>query len=207
LALTVFRWARIRESSANLGSAEWKKLLVALAIAVILLWGSYGFSVGHVREEFNLSVNSMPSFQHFPAVMRNTAQSIVANNWQIPAPAFFHGFAEAWVLNKSIASTYMFGVVRESCWYFFLAGSFLKSPLPLLILCVIGLGFLTLNYRKETWSAAAPAVAIGAIADGCFENWFLADNQGVPQRKTPKTHPALEVEESLCCFVRMDAER
>lgn len=162
-AITILRWARMRESPANSGGLCWKRLLAAVGIAVILLWGSYGFSVGHVREEFNLSVNSMPSFQHFPAVMRNVAKSVVVNNWQIPAPGLFHGFAEAWVLNKSIASTYMFGVVRDSCWYFFLAGSFLKSPLPLLILCVVGLGFLVLNYRKENWSTAAPAVAVAAI--------------------------------------------
>ena len=101
LAMAMFRWARMRGDPANSAGPYWKRLLAAVAIAVMLLWGSYGFSVGHVREEFNLSLNSMPSFQHFPAVVRNMARSIVANNWRIPAPALFHGFAEAWVLNKS----------------------------------------------------------------------------------------------------------
>lgn len=142
---------------------QWKKLLGAVAIGTILLWGSYGFSTGHIREEFNLSLTAMPSFQHFPAPAARFARSMVVNDWRIPAPAFFHGFAEAWVLSKTAAPTYMFGALRKNCWYFFPVGVFFKSPLPLLILCGLGLLFMVRRHRELSWSAWAPAAAAGAI--------------------------------------------
>jgi hypothetical protein len=163
LAIAAIRWARMREGSGLRLGLQCTKLIGAVGVALILLWGSYGFSTGHVREEFNLSVNSMPSFQHFPVVVRNLARSTVVNNWRIPAPALFHGFAETWVLNKTVSSTYMFGAVRESCWYFFLGGVFFKSPIPLLILCAVGLTFVVSRCRELNWSAFAPAIAAAAI--------------------------------------------
>lgn len=88
---------------------------------------------------------------------------MVVNDWCIPAPAFFHGFADAWVLSKTAVPTYMFGALRKSCWYFFLAGVFFKSPLPLSILCGIGLFFMARRYRELSWSSWAPVAAAGAI--------------------------------------------
>jgi hypothetical protein len=153
----------MRQRSSPPEKLQWKKLAAAVAVALILLWGSYGFSTGHVREEFGLAANSMPSFQHFPALLRNLARSVVDNNWRIPAPAFLHGIAETWVLNKTMSGTYMFGAVRETCWYFFLGGVFFKSPIPLLILCLVGLTFFLLKRRELDSRAFAPAVAVAAI--------------------------------------------
>ena len=161
ILITLYRWARSRNRTAN--HLEWQKLAAALAIAMLVLWASYGFSVGHVREEFSLSVSSMPSFQHFPGPLRAFARSIVIENWKIPLPAFFHGFAEAWVLNKTQQASYMFGNSDQHCWYFFLTGVFFKTPIPLLILGGAGIAFTLSRYRTLTWSTVAPLVAILAI--------------------------------------------
>jgi len=63
------------------------KALIAGAIAVVVLWAGYGFSVGHVRESMQLTPENMPSFQHFPGPVRSLARAMVIADPVLPRPA------------------------------------------------------------------------------------------------------------------------
>lgn len=56
-------------------SSQFVKFFAALAIAVVVLWAGYRFSVRHLEEATGITPASMPSFQHFPGPLRSAARS------------------------------------------------------------------------------------------------------------------------------------
>jgi hypothetical protein len=147
------------EWSAWLGKAS-----IAGAIAIIVLWAGYGFSVGHVRESMQLTPENMPSFQHFPGPVRSIARDMVTSDWVLPAPALLKGIADAWVLNKSGSQGYLLGKTKTGgWWYFFLVAVAVKTPLPFLLLCMAGFAVLLPQKRERRWQALAPALSAIAV--------------------------------------------
>lgn len=141
-----------------------KQSAVALLVAALLVWGGYRFSFGHVRESMQLSAESMPSFQHFPAPIRIFAQEIILRDPSIPAPALIHGLAEAWVLNKIAPTSYLLGRTKSGgWWYFFLVGIAVKTPIPFLLLSLVGFYFILRSDRRGPWTQLAPAASAIAI--------------------------------------------
>jgi hypothetical protein len=140
------------------------QLVAASLIAMALIWAGYGFSTGHVRESMNLSADSMPSFQHFPAPVGRIGRALILSDPRIPAPALMHGLAQVWVLNKTHPTAYLFGRMKPGgWWYFFLVGVAVKSPLAFLILAIAGFLY-SINLAKERrWSALAPPACVLAI--------------------------------------------
>ncbi|MGB9083807.1 MAG: glycosyltransferase family 39 protein [Terriglobales bacterium] len=140
------------------------KASLAGAIALIVLWAGYGFSVGHVRESMQLTPQNMPSFQHFPGPLRSIARDAVISDCALPAPALLKGIATAWTLNKSTPLGYMLGKTKAGgWWYFFLVAIAVKTPLPFLILCMIGMAALCARRGERRWQTLAPAVSAIAI--------------------------------------------
>jgi hypothetical protein len=139
-------------------------LTTALLVGAVVLWGGYGFSVGHVRESMQLSPDAMPSFQHFPLPMRNIARNMVLRNSLVPAPALLKGFATIWALNKEWPQAYLLGNIKNGgWWYFFLLGVVVKTPLPFLVLCLVSLAPLLGFARQKKWTALAPPACALAI--------------------------------------------
>lgn len=140
------------------------RTLIAGAIAIVVLWAGYGFSVGHVRESMQLTPENMPSFQHFPGPLRSIARDMVISDWALPAPALLKGVATAWALNKSAPPSYVLGKIKDGgWWYFFLVAVAVKTPLPFLILCLAGVAALLARKSERRWQALAPAVAAMAV--------------------------------------------
>lgn len=140
------------------------KAATAGAIAVIVLWAGYGFSIGHVRESMQLTPENMPSFQHFPGPVRSLARSMVISDPVLPAPALLKGIATAWALNKSASLSYVLGKTKTGgWWYFFLVAVAFKTPLPFLILFIVGVAALLTRKRQRRWQALAPAISAIAI--------------------------------------------
>lgn len=151
-----------QSSSRAASSHRIRKLVLAGVLVVIVVWGGYGFSFGHVRETMQLSPESMPSFQHFPGPLRGFARNLVLKDSLIPAPALLHGAAIAWSLNKAAPPAYLLGHIKNGgWWYFFLVGVGVKTPLPVLLLCLIGLAALWI--QRSRWSALMPVAAVAAI--------------------------------------------
>ena len=142
---------------------------LAAAIAVIILWGGYDFSIGHVRESMELTPQNMPSFQHFPGALRGLARDMVTDDWAVPAPALLKGIATAWALNKMATTSYILGKTKVGgWWYFFLVAVAVKTPLPFLVLCLIGTAALFAKGRDGgkshvRWQTLAPLICAAAV--------------------------------------------
>ena len=140
------------------------KTSVALALAILVLWSTYGFQVGGIRESMGLSVTSMLSFQHFPKFVGTMARECIVKDCVLPAPAFLNGVTEAWILNKNAPPAYLLGTIRNGgWWYFFLTAIAFKAPIPFLILFLIAIGFSIRSASRDSWTVLAPAVAVAAI--------------------------------------------
>ena len=94
----------------------------------------------------------------------------------LPAPALLRGAAVSWALNQSAPPGYLLGKVKSGgWWYFFLVGVAVKTPLPFLLLCLVG-GWAVLARQPLRWTAAAPAASVIAIL---FVTMFVKYNAGV----------------------------
>ena len=141
-----------------------RHVAIAAALAILTLWATYGFSVGHVREGMNLSADSIPSFRQFPAPVARAGRWLVASDPLIPVPALIKGVADAWVLNKEKPAAYLLGHIKEGgWWYFFLVGVAVKSPLPFLVLAGVGIISLKTFDPQRRWRAMAPPLAALAV--------------------------------------------
>jgi hypothetical protein len=139
-----------------------KQLAIAAALAIVTVWATYGFAVGHAREAMNLV--TMPSFQHFPAPLARAGRWLVARDPLLPAPAIIKGVADAYVLNQDHPAAYLLGHIKAGgWWYFFLVGAAVKSPLPFLILAAVGAFTLQKFAAQKRWRTLAPALAALAV--------------------------------------------
>ncbi len=161
--IAIGRWFVLRREE-SLRTNWLKKIAAVLALSAAVLWSCYGFEVGRVRENMGLSTQSMPTFQHFPGFVGAVARQCIIKDCLVPAPALLHGVAEAWTLNNSAPSAYLFGQTRNGgWWYFFLAALLVKAPIPFLLLFGVGVWFAIRAARAATWTAAAPVFAVVAI--------------------------------------------
>jgi hypothetical protein len=164
VAILVVRWWLSRTLPSGVPKVNWKGLVAAFAIGAIVLWGGYGFSVGHISQEMGISRTTLPSFQHFPGPLRHFSRTVALWDPLVPAPAFFRGLATAWVLNKASPPAYLLGHIRPGgWWYFFIVGIAFKTPIPILLLSGVGLLSLTISVRHKSWEHLAPAVSVLAI--------------------------------------------
>jgi hypothetical protein len=141
-----------------------RHVAIVAALAIVTLWATYGFSVGHVREGMNLSADSIPSFRQFPPPVARAGRWLVASDPLIPAPALIKGVADAWLLNKEKPAAYLLGHIKDGgWWYFFLVGVGVKSPLPFLVLAGVGIISLKTFDAQRRWRAMAPLLAALAV--------------------------------------------
>ena len=166
VSMMVLKWAVARNKThqARDYKRTAKQVALAGAIAVAVVWAGYGFKVGHVRESMQLSAESMPSFQHFPAPLARIGRDLVLSDPKVPAPALLRGIAMVWVLTKSAPAAYLFGHIKPGgWWYFFLVGVGVKTPIPFLLLAIAGLFSLREFARAGRWTALAPAACALAV--------------------------------------------
>lgn len=128
------------------------RLAIAACIGLVVLWGSYAFSTGHLQDALNVSPNSV------------TASQAVRANPVIPAPDFVRGVSLVLQMNKQAPESYLFGHEKPGgWWYFFPVALAVKTPIPFMILGFIGLVLSVREVRRRRPSAVMPAVAIAAI--------------------------------------------
>ncbi|MGA7217668.1 MAG: glycosyltransferase family 39 protein [Candidatus Sulfotelmatobacter sp.] len=141
-----------------------KQIAAAVAIAMALLWAGYGFAIGRVQQSMQLSPDSMPSFQYFPAFVGRISRDFIRANPVLPAPALIRGMAIAWVMNKAHPSAYLLDRTKPGgYWYCFLVVLAVKSPIPFLLLVAVGLVSFKRLAREKRWAAMAPAACVLAI--------------------------------------------
>ncbi len=166
-AIVLCKWFSVRNTS-SAESVNHSRMLrqatVAGLLAMVVVWGGYAFSMGRVQESMQLTTQTMPSFQHLPAPLRQVARRVVLANPQVPAPGLFRGLVSAYVFNQEGPPSYFRGHIRKGgWWYFFLVDLALKSPLPFLLLSLLGFAALPGLAREKGWTAVAPGASAIAI--------------------------------------------
>jgi len=160
LAIAVVWYASERKKPSRAKFAT-VRLLAAVALAAVVIWAGYRFSLRPLQEATGINPNSPPSFQHFPRPLRATAQAVLLRNPRLPAPELLHGIALAWALDNSPAPSYLFGHLKSGgWWYFFFVGLGVKLPLPLLLLFAAAV-IVLLKYRET--SGFFPLAALAAV--------------------------------------------
>jgi hypothetical protein len=140
-----------------------ESLVAAIGIALILLWGSYGFAVGHLREALALSPETALSSQP-SAGGTSIFQKLLRADPVVPAPDFFRGIKIARRKNIHEPESYLLGSAKSGgWWYFFPLAIALKTPLALSTLSILGLVFAIRLAFLGRWSTLLPAVAVAAI--------------------------------------------
>ena len=109
------KWLVAKKSeTASWSFKTWtRQLSIAALTVVFVVWLGYGFSVGHIRETMQISVDKMPSFQHFPSPVRSFARNLVMTDPVVPAPALLRGMTTVWVLNKNAPQAYLLGKLKK----------------------------------------------------------------------------------------------
>lgn len=139
-----------------------KSALFGVAVAAFLIWSGYRFSSQPI-----VSPESRPHelvtkvFGRFPPLQDLATRAVEA---PIPAPEFFRGVVWVYHHNKAGHPSYLLGNFRtEGWWYFFPVAILVKTPLPFLILGLIGSWILLRRPGYDQWKTSAALVAALAI--------------------------------------------
>ncbi|MGB8886851.1 MAG: phospholipid carrier-dependent glycosyltransferase [Candidatus Korobacteraceae bacterium] len=113
---------------------SWKYFGVASLTLVLIIWAGYRFSVGPILHEGQVrSVEAAELSKLPPAVAK-----VFFFRW-VPAPEFFKGLAEAFGLSTKKRIAYLFGQTYfGGRWYFFPVAIAVKTPIPFLLLAILG---------------------------------------------------------------------
>jgi 4-amino-4-deoxy-L-arabinose transferase-like glycosyltransferase len=167
IALGIFACKRLveKKQSDQYEPRGWAVQLTIIAIlCTMIVWGGYRFSFGHIDELLGLQGGPLPTFQHFPSPLRPLAKRAIISDWTVPAPALWTGLGQAWVMNKSAPTAYLFGKEKSGgWWYFFIVECLFKTPLPFLLLASAGTFSLYRRIRNRSWEPVIPCVTVFTI--------------------------------------------
>lgn len=157
--LACFFWKRERGTgqalSRYLGTAG-----LAIVLAAVTLWAGYRFSIVPLNQAFEKPADDVALL---PSSIRPLAGAVVRMNPPLPAPDFFRGIVSSWAQNKKSLPSYALGQVRRGgFWYFYWLDLGLKTPLPFLILAIVGAG-VSLRPASSWQELAAPVAAIAIL--------------------------------------------
>jgi 4-amino-4-deoxy-L-arabinose transferase-like glycosyltransferase len=101
----------------------------ALAMAFVIAWGAYFFSIGTMKSVDRRSREWLRQSFHTSGIERH---------WQVPAPALFTGILAA-IHDNGMAEAFLLGEHSDrGWWYYFPVTLAVKTPLPMLALAVAG---------------------------------------------------------------------
>ena len=160
LAMFLIHWFS-REETAP-AKTRVMSFTAALGLAALVLWGSYGFSIGHLDDALGASA-MVDSTRHLSGFHIFWAK-VKRLDPLVPAPDLLRAVRVASRKNEARAVSYLFGrMTPGGSPLFFPIALGLKTPLSTLLLSALGLwGSLRLA-RERRWIAIMPAVAVAAI--------------------------------------------
>jgi len=149
------RWSR-RAPTRPRQSPRWiadAQLCLTVASSLLVLWGMYGFRLGQITESSPIVV---------------------------PAAEWFRGFGSYLTDSSPGRPAYLFGDLSpDGWWYYYPVALLVKTPLPLLLLAVLGAAVAIRSIvRQQRVSAALPLVAALAITIAVA---LTGDDAGVRQ--------------------------
>jgi Dolichyl-phosphate-mannose-protein mannosyltransferase len=144
--------------------------LIACVAAALMIWGGYRFSTGSLLYQPPLASEaaSIPPKPDQPGPIY-----AIAKQDFYPAPAFFRGILDtALRVDRQSDPVYLLGRKgKGGLWYFFPVVFAVKTPIPFLILALLGCALLLLRSAKtHDWRHASPALIAGGILMGSLSS-------------------------------------
>ena len=114
----------------------WKYIGIGALTMALTIWAGYRFSVGPIFQQARLTPLMAERLQQMSPSMQKALLTI-----PVPAPSFFMGVGRAFELNKGAERGYLLGQnYPGGRWDFFPVGIAVKTPIPFLLLAVLGIG-------------------------------------------------------------------
>ena len=128
------------------------KMVVAALIACVFVWATFRFSFATLQSADARAADMCSEVFHAPRL---------ATAFALPAPDYFIGFIEVARHNRRGHRAFLFGEMRENggWWYYFPVALFFKTPIPFLILTLLGTGVLIARRMLELPVIAATILA------------------------------------------------
>jgi len=160
LALAAFRVATLPRGERRAWLlAIARQSLVAMFVGLLLIWSCYRFSVLPAERLPELRV---PEFAA-GAKLLDTMQSL---GIPMPAPELFAGVEVSWAMNyhPQYRSYFMGELSDHGWWYYYPVVLAVKTPVPLMLLTMIGIVVAIARYReRRDWKLLAPLLATAAM--------------------------------------------
>jgi hypothetical protein len=147
---------------------DWKRLLQqAVWVTVVfflIVWAGYRFSVQPIKNFYANPTQAVESL-HLPTPLKHVLHSVVETNPPVPAPALLKGMTAAKSDSGNGRPSYLLGRIRwGGWWYFYPVTLAVKSPLPFLLLALLGaVAMLATAWRKRRWTLLVPVSCVTAI--------------------------------------------
>ncbi len=119
--------------------------LLASAVMFFVIWAFHGFHVG--------AIGSEPVIR---TLMETGQVSKIYDKIIVPAPEWFAGILILMVHNAEGHTAYMLGEISSTgFWYFYPLGLTVKTPLPALVIGVLGFIGIVRNFKSLNWEVVA----------------------------------------------------
>jgi 4-amino-4-deoxy-L-arabinose transferase-like glycosyltransferase len=168
VALLIWRSAGNRLVS-HLGGA-----LVAGLVALLVIWAGYRFSVGPINERTaDSAVASAPAAQARgrPDGLKRRVASVLRLPL-FPAPEYFRGVRDLRAENRiGERKNYLLGEpISEGRWAFFPVALGVKTPIPFLVLTLVGTVALGVASRRRRSALVPPLAALAMLLTAMIAN-------------------------------------
>lgn len=139
--------------------------IIAALVAMVVIWGGYRFSLQRLDEMYARPKQDIARLAKAPGALKYVAQRVIDLNPPVPAPAFFKGVTDDFRMNAVALPSYLLGRIRPGgWWYFFVVVLAVKTPIPFLLLSMIGVvSAVVLARRSGNWQIVAPAACVIAL--------------------------------------------
>jgi len=137
-------------------------MVLAGLVAALVVWMGYRFSITPLvsSDPIHPKIDALVGHHEW---LRATAY-LIAESIAVPAPEFFTGIRQLLDHNERGHLSFLLGDVRtHGWWYFFPVSLAVKTPIPFMILSVIGVFALAHQNSPRQFLAIAPLLLAGLI--------------------------------------------
>jgi Dolichyl-phosphate-mannose-protein mannosyltransferase len=162
-AIAICRWGdRETEVRAQPRASRRARLRLTYAVALLTVWAGYRGAIGPLTAPRAVQPGAETVV---PGVVERLASAPV-----FPAPALFEGIGQLAAKNRAGHKSYLLGEVRDTgWWYFFPVALAVKTPIPFLLLCGVGIvAALREPAGRERRRRLEPAAIAAAILLVCL---------------------------------------
>lgn len=146
-----------------------KFLGLAVATAFVVIWAGYGFSLSPLTSVEARPHKMIDRLTGAEGMLHDVAYA-VAELPLLPASELLAGIAQAEAHNERGHKAYFLGKTsKKGWWFFFPVALAVKTPLPFLLLTLIGIIFLSSQaWRTKEWYVLEPVVYAISIIAACM---------------------------------------